>query len=167
MSHNDHEPMPVRPAGGRSIWDMVIEDMRGRDEFGAAKYGGPLVANDGRRSLVDAYQEALDLAVYLKKAIVEAERSALQSDDPTCLFCQQPIQLATHPECIDPTTVALMRAVTRIPGDKHFTVGIYPNDPILIEHLEISKRREANREFRRAVKEDIRLANEPGEGKKA
>lgn len=73
MSHNDHEPMPVRPAGGRSIWDMVIEDMRGRDEFGYRKYGGPLVAHDGRRSLVDGYQEALDLSVYLKKAIVEAE----------------------------------------------------------------------------------------------
>lgn len=73
MSHNNPEPMPVRPATGRSIWDMVIEDMRERDQIGAAKYGGPLVAHDGRRSLVDAYQEALDLAVYLKKRIVEEE----------------------------------------------------------------------------------------------
>lgn len=60
-----------------NIWDLVIADMRGRHEFGMGKYGKPLRAFDGRITLVDAYEEALDLAVYLKKEIVE--RKALEA----------------------------------------------------------------------------------------
>lgn len=65
-------PEPPPAAGtGRPIWELVVEDMKARDEFGREKYGTALKAGDGRRSLVDAYQEALDLAVYLRKAIEE------------------------------------------------------------------------------------------------
>ena len=53
------------------VWDSVIEDMKKRDQFGTKKYGMPLFINDGRDTLQDAYEEALDLAVYLKKAILE------------------------------------------------------------------------------------------------
>ena len=56
-----------------AIWDLVIEDIHKRDEVGTVKYGKPLRAFDGRRTLQDAYEEALDLAVYLKKEIVERE----------------------------------------------------------------------------------------------
>ena len=35
------------------------------------KYGHRLTAGDGRDCLIDAYQEALDLVVYLRKAIRE------------------------------------------------------------------------------------------------
>jgi hypothetical protein len=59
--------------GGPSMWDLVIADFRGRDEFGHRKYGGPLEAHDGRDTLADAYQEALDLAVYLRKLIYERD----------------------------------------------------------------------------------------------
>jgi hypothetical protein len=62
------EPMPIRN-GGVSVWDLVISDMKGRDEFGRRKYGTPLQVNNGRDPLVDAYQEALDLVVYLRQAI--------------------------------------------------------------------------------------------------
>lgn len=54
-----------------NIWNLVISDMKHRDEMGTAKYGKPLTLHDGRRTLQDAYEEALDLAVYLKKAILE------------------------------------------------------------------------------------------------
>lgn len=53
------------------IWDLVIQDMKQRDADGAKKYGTHLQAFNGRNPLVDAYQEALDLVVYLRQAIEE------------------------------------------------------------------------------------------------
>lgn len=49
--------------------DLVIEDIRGRLEFGIRKYGNGLQPNNGRNSMQDAYEEALDLAVYLKNQL--------------------------------------------------------------------------------------------------
>lgn len=57
-----------------AIWDLVIEDMRNRDKLGENRYGTRLQAFNGRDPLIDAYQEALDLVVYLKQAIVEREK---------------------------------------------------------------------------------------------
>ena len=71
-SPNVPEPPPL-PGTGRPVWEMVIEDMRARDQFGREKYGQPLRVGDGRNSLVDAYQEILDLAAYLRKAIAEQQ----------------------------------------------------------------------------------------------
>jgi hypothetical protein len=45
--------------------------MVARDHVGRARYGTPLQAHNGRDALVDAYQEALDLVVYLRQAIEE------------------------------------------------------------------------------------------------
>jgi hypothetical protein len=53
------------------IWDLVITDMKARDRVGRERYGRPLHANNGRDALMDAYEEALDLAVYLRQAIEE------------------------------------------------------------------------------------------------
>lgn len=67
---NTPEPAPVTndwPA----VWDLVIADMKERNQIGTAKYGTPLQAHNGRDALVDAYQEALDLVVYLRQAIEE------------------------------------------------------------------------------------------------
>ena len=69
---NTPEPPPV-PNGSRPIWEIVIDDMRERDRQGREKYGVPLQAGNGRDALVDAYQEALDLAVYLRQAIAERD----------------------------------------------------------------------------------------------
>lgn len=52
-------------------WELVVEDMIKRDMAGRGKYGTPLQPFNGRNSLQDAYEEALDLAVYLKNAILE------------------------------------------------------------------------------------------------
>jgi len=57
------------------IWDLVIKDMYVRNEFGKKKYGVALQANNGRDSLQDAYEEALDLAVYLRQTIEERKTS--------------------------------------------------------------------------------------------
>lgn len=45
--------------------------MKNRDQMGRKKYGTPLQPNNGRDALQDAYEEALDLAVYLRQAIYE------------------------------------------------------------------------------------------------
>jgi len=67
------EPPPRPAVESKAIWDLVIEDMHKRDEMGTKKYGTRLRAFDGRDPLWDAYQEALDLVVYLRQAIFEKE----------------------------------------------------------------------------------------------
>ena len=69
---NTPQPAP-QPSDSPSIWDLVQIDMRQRDAIGMKKYGQPLKAHDGRDTLIDAYQEALDLTVYLRKAIFERD----------------------------------------------------------------------------------------------
>jgi hypothetical protein len=67
---------PPEANDGPAVWDLVIADMRERDHVGRARYGTPLQPFNGRDALVDAYQEALDLCVYLRQAI--HERDALR-----------------------------------------------------------------------------------------
>lgn len=64
------QPAP-RATTGRPVWQLVVEDMHARDQLGRARYGVPLQAHNGRDALRDAYEEALDLAVYLRQAIEE------------------------------------------------------------------------------------------------
>ncbi len=59
---------------GPAVWDLVLADMGARDAEGRRKYGTPLQPDNGRDALIDAYQEALDLVVYLRQAIYERDR---------------------------------------------------------------------------------------------
>lgn len=71
------EPTPNnKPA----VWDLVLADMRARDAEGRRKYGTPLQPHNGRDPLIDAYQEALNLVVYLRQAIYE--RDAARNGEP-------------------------------------------------------------------------------------
>jgi len=80
----------------KSIIELLIEDIQGRDTVGRAKYGKPLLSFDGRRTLQDAYEEALDLAVYIKKEMVEraelerriAERDGAKESDKYAVYMQ-------------------------------------------------------------------------------
>lgn len=72
------QPPPVE-SDGPAVWPLVIGDMHARDRIGRARYGTPLRAFNGRDALVDAYQEALDLAVYLRQAIAERDARARAS----------------------------------------------------------------------------------------
>lgn len=78
-SLEDCDPATVKqpaPKGkGNPILGMVLADLTNRALEGKEKYGEPLLANNGRNALWDAYQEALDLAMYLRQAIEEQERS--------------------------------------------------------------------------------------------
>lgn len=64
---------PPKKNQGPAVWDLVVSDMRERDRIGRERYGTPLQAHNGRDALVDAYQEALDLCVYLRQAILERD----------------------------------------------------------------------------------------------
>lgn len=64
------QPPPV--GDGQVILDLVVADLRARADAGELKYGTKLRAFNGRDALLDAYQEALDLVMYLRQAMVEA-----------------------------------------------------------------------------------------------
>lgn len=71
------QPAPIKnekPA----VWPLVIKDMQERDRFGREKYKTPLQPLNGRDALVDAYEEVLDLSVYLKQ--VQEEHHFLGND---------------------------------------------------------------------------------------
>lgn len=66
------QPDPVsndKPA----VWPLVMVDMASRDNLGRKRYGTALQPFNGRDNLRDAYEEALDLAVYLRAAIYERD----------------------------------------------------------------------------------------------
>lgn len=65
-----NEQQPPKESSG-DMWLLVIKDMEDRRVHGIEKYGLPVQPFNGRDPLVDAYQEALDLCVYLKQAIEE------------------------------------------------------------------------------------------------
>lgn len=66
------QPPPVQN-DGPAIQSLVIQDVAARLQVGIERYGTPLQANNGRDALWDAYQEALDLVVYLRQMIAERD----------------------------------------------------------------------------------------------
>lgn len=62
------------PVMGRiSVLPLVLADLQARVENGTRIYGEPLTTRNGRFALQDAYEEALDLSMYLKQAIEESK----------------------------------------------------------------------------------------------
>jgi hypothetical protein len=55
------------------ICTLVQNDLEARAQKGLATYGQRLKPHNGRDALVDAYQEALDLCMYLRQAIEERD----------------------------------------------------------------------------------------------
>ena len=124
------EPAPV-DTGGPSVWDEVIcdlqeaktsddlfqnasmvdlvaVDMADRDIVGRERYGKPLQSGNGRDALRDAYDEALDGAVYRRQAFDESVRSgpvdtkalraclALKDDDVTSDTIEQVVRARAY-----------------------------------------------------------------------
>ncbi len=65
---------PAPNGKGDPILGMVLADLTNRALIGKEKYGEPLKAHNGRNALWDAYQEALDLCMYLRQAIEESNK---------------------------------------------------------------------------------------------
>lgn len=57
------------------IQDLVISDIEERKQHGIRKYGTALQSGNGRDMLLDAYEEALDLAIYLRGLLDEQQRA--------------------------------------------------------------------------------------------
>ena len=78
MSKPFHQlpPQPLPSDSGPKILDLVIADLQGRDRIGIQTYGQSLHTNNGRGALRDAYEEALDLAMYLRQLTAERDNVA-------------------------------------------------------------------------------------------
>lgn len=66
-----HEP-PPQP-GRLDVLPLVLADLQARSDAGLQKYGTRLQTENGRDALTDAYQEALDLCMYLRQALAERD----------------------------------------------------------------------------------------------
>lgn len=75
------QPEPRAVEGGDYIYLRVIDDMRSRADMGVRKYGTYLQAFNGRDGLRDAYEEVLDLAVYLRQVIDERDERMKEAGD--------------------------------------------------------------------------------------
>lgn len=65
------------------VQDLVVADIEARKQLGIRKYGTALQSGNGRNMLLDAYEEVLDLAIYLRGALDEQERA----DPEHCPVC--------------------------------------------------------------------------------
>lgn len=72
------QPLP-EPADGPVMHDLVRADLQARLELGISRYGQPLRAFNGRDPLRDAYEEILDLSVYLKQSMIERDDAVAQA----------------------------------------------------------------------------------------
>ena len=71
------EDQPAPDGGRGNVQALVRADLEERERVGVERYGTPLRLFNGRDALVDAYQEAMDLTVYLRQAIAERDSGAL------------------------------------------------------------------------------------------
>jgi hypothetical protein len=69
--HVDQPPPVIN--SGVAVQSLVRADLEVREQLGVQRYGTPLQAFNGRDALRDAYEEALDLACYLRQAIQERD----------------------------------------------------------------------------------------------
>ena len=80
----DQDPVPTKPQreGDQAppvpnqlpaIQDLVMRDLQERKAIGIKRYGTALQPHNGRDALLDAYEEAQDLCMYLRQAIYERD----------------------------------------------------------------------------------------------
>lgn len=95
----DRDQVAPTPNDGPSCHDLVIEDMKERKQHGLRKYDNLLQPFNGRSFVLDAYEEALDLCVYLR-GMLEEER-AKRAFDCTELIAwadNKPVTRTVQPE---------------------------------------------------------------------
>lgn len=64
---------PPKPNELPAIQDLVMKDLAERKAIGIKRYGTALQPHNGRDALLDAYEEAQDLCMYLRQAIYERD----------------------------------------------------------------------------------------------
>ena len=73
LANNDHVSRGAGKVASIVVLDYVLADLKARAEMGKEHYGEYLRTDNGRDALQDAYEEALDLCMYLKQALLERE----------------------------------------------------------------------------------------------
>lgn len=73
QDHANSKAQPAPTPGRESVTDAVVADLQTRREHGKLKYNTELQTHNGRDAMVDAYQEALDLVLYFKQALMERD----------------------------------------------------------------------------------------------
>ena len=75
MLHESTDPALPQPTPTEShhpdVLGLVMRDLQERAKAGEQKYGTLLRPFNGREALIDAYQEAMDLVMYLRQKIYE------------------------------------------------------------------------------------------------
>lgn len=66
--------------------DLLMEDLHARYNMGLQKYGTPLRGNNGRRAIVDLYQEIQDAIMYSAQGEMEGDKEAGQYLDMLISF---------------------------------------------------------------------------------
>jgi hypothetical protein len=92
---------------------MVCEDIARRQQFGVAKYGTTLMQNQADLAgwLQHAYEEALDLALYLKRAQVRMQEDAVPAGwKPSDGYVERarwvdPVRVPDDPPVLDPSSI--------------------------------------------------------------
>lgn len=97
MDANTDQPKPGADSSGAAVWDLILldpglpewlrADVEARDRLGAERYGQRLRVHNGRDALLDSYQEALDLWVYLSQSLLRAQH-AMSADEATAVFAR-------------------------------------------------------------------------------
>lgn len=72
LSATRQQPAPTK-TNSAPVVHYVIKDILARADLGLDRYGAMLQADNGRDHLVDAYQEALDLACYLRAELLRRD----------------------------------------------------------------------------------------------
>jgi len=60
------ENQPLPKPGQQDVGSIVLKDIQSRIDKGVQQYGSRLQTFNGRDALWDAYQEAIDLVLYLR-----------------------------------------------------------------------------------------------------
>lgn len=84
------QPLPT-PNEHQDIQSMVIVDIAHRRVVGIERYGTALQPFNGRDGLQDAYEEALDLTMYLKQLIVERDIEVSMGRHPSNYHTPEPV----------------------------------------------------------------------------
>lgn len=67
------EEQPTPHGSGADVASLVHVDIEARVAYGLEHYGERLTSSNGRDALADAYQEALDLVMYLRQVLHERD----------------------------------------------------------------------------------------------
>jgi hypothetical protein len=70
VTEHEEQQRPT-PNDSVHIHDLVSQDHQDRKALGTERYGTPLQVDNGRDALRDAYEESLDLSIYLRQAMEE------------------------------------------------------------------------------------------------